>query len=287
MKICIFHADCLDGMGSAAVVKMKYPDVVLCDMKYGDKLDFVDNGSDDLYIVDFSFSKEKIIELCNIFNTVTIIDHHKTYEPTHVSWTDKPKNFTSIYDPKMSGATLTYLTLFDEKIPKRFLYIEDRDLWKWEVPNSAEYTTAAYDVYLAEGHDAIIDKLSKEDIFFEEHMITVGAILERAKQNAVQQLKENVSIVNFYGANKLYGRTLKVGIVNSPIHMSELGNAICSTLDVDMAIVWYNKEGRYKISARSIGDFNVLPCIEELGGGGHPNAGGAMMNTNPTEYFKS
>lgn len=291
MKICVFHADCLDGLGAAAVVKMKYPDVVLYDMKYGDKLDFATIISskklDDLYVVDFSFSQEQITALCELFNVVTIIDHHKTYEPTHVSWHHKPVNFISVYDPNMSGATLTYLTLFDEHIPKRFLYVEDRDLWKWQVPNSAEFTTAAYDLYLAEGRDAIIDKLSKDDIFFEEHMITVGSILERAKQNSIKQLKENVSIGTFYGANRTYGRTLKVGILNSPIYMSELGNVICSTLDVDMAIVWYNKDGMYKISARSVGDFNVLPCIEELGGGGHPRAAGASITQNPIEYFNS
>lgn len=291
MKICVFHADCLDGLGAAAVVKMKYPDVVLYDMKHGDKLDFatIISGKklDDLYIVDFSFSKEQITMICELFNMVTIIDHHKTYEPTHISWNEKPANFISVYDPNMSGSTLTYLTLFDEHIPKRFLYIEDRDLWKWEMPNSAEFTTAAYDLYLAEGRDAIIDKLSKDDIFFEEHMITIGSILEKAKKNSISQLIKNIHIVMFYGANKIYGRTLRVGLVNSPIYTSELGNEICSNFDVDMAVIWYNKDGKYKISARSIGDFNVLPCIEALGGGGHQRAAGAIMEQNPIDYFNS
>ncbi len=70
--VCIYHSRDLDGWMSAAIVKLKYPDVELIGWDYGQPLPNID-GDDDIVMVDVSFPMG---EMSKYENRLTWIDHH-------------------------------------------------------------------------------------------------------------------------------------------------------------------------------------------------------------------
>jgi len=74
--ICIYHSRDIDGWMSAAIVKLKYPDVVLTGWDYGQPMpDLNPELEDGLIMVDISFSAKIMGELQQAFNLIWI-DHH-------------------------------------------------------------------------------------------------------------------------------------------------------------------------------------------------------------------
>ena len=49
----------------------------------------------------------------------------------------------TLFDMNHSGARLSWDFFHPGKLPPKFInYIEDRDLWKWELPSSKEFSAA-------------------------------------------------------------------------------------------------------------------------------------------------
>ena len=60
-----------------------------------------------------------------------VIDHHITAQEAL-----KGLDYC-VFDMEQSGATLTWQYFFPKKpIPSMLSYIEDRDLWRWKLPDS-------------------------------------------------------------------------------------------------------------------------------------------------------
>src|SRR4030095_14092167 len=80
--ICFYHANCVDGAASAAVIHKKYPEALCVPMSHGDPiLDSVEGKK--VFIVDFSFDAVTLKKLKNEAKEVCWYDHHKTSIPTH------------------------------------------------------------------------------------------------------------------------------------------------------------------------------------------------------------
>lgn len=137
-QVVIYHANCSDGFGAAWAAYMKF----------GESIDYVpaDHATKDndisywLSVVegkhviccDFSFSRvvtEKIHEHAASFH---VIDHHASSveELNGLSYCD--------IDLDSSGAVLTWKAIFEEdkRVPELLLYVQDRDLWQWKLPDS-------------------------------------------------------------------------------------------------------------------------------------------------------
>ena len=85
----------------------------------------------EVFIADFSYSREVTEDIADKAKKLIILDHHKT----------ALQNLEGLpyfrYDVTHSGAYLAWRYLFGEqKVPNLILMIEDRDLWKWKIPDS-------------------------------------------------------------------------------------------------------------------------------------------------------
>src|SRR5690606_7771752 len=78
--LCFFHANCVDGAASAAVIKKKYPQAKCYPMNHGDRLRARPKGKN-LYIVDFSFRPELMLRFQEEAQSVHWYDHHVTALP--------------------------------------------------------------------------------------------------------------------------------------------------------------------------------------------------------------
>lgn len=282
-NFCLYHKSCADGFGSAFAVWKRYGDEFqyigvnyqeplpqeisdLIAENYSSKIDFELEPVkciDKLFIVDFSYNKDTLEQLEKITDHIFVIDHHVSAQENLKEWT--PLNGVKIFDMNHSGAILTWKYLFpDKNVPLFLQYIEDRDLWKWQLPNSREFSAGLnneemnfkiWDYFLNMGQDTI------------EVMIRHGKTILQYQNKLVKSLAEKVEIiVNDDGH--------KVGVINSCLFQSELGDFICNNFDVHYTDCYFMKGHEIIHSLRSRGDFDVSVIAKIHGGGGHFSSAG-------------
>jgi oligoribonuclease NrnB/cAMP/cGMP phosphodiesterase (DHH superfamily) len=138
LDVCIYHDPCSDGYGAAWSVWRKF----------GDKVEYLPGdhtkGKDDeefwldkvrdkkVVCFDFSFSRELTEKLHEEAESFQVVDHHKkAFELLG--------NLTYChFNMDKSGAVLAWEACNSKEPPVLLRYIQDRDLWKWELEDSTE-----------------------------------------------------------------------------------------------------------------------------------------------------
>jgi hypothetical protein len=278
--VVLYHHPCSDGMAAALAAYLKLGDsATYIGCTYKDRPEIPDGAL--VYFVDYSWPKadlEALAQRCH----VVVIDHHhtakadlETIENAHwrshdKEFPDRPEGWTGLevyFDGNYSGAVLAWCFFhFSEDVPKMYEFIQDRDLWRWELPGSKDfsYYLRAQELTL-ETYEAVWRISKNKDAL--NRMLDDGALLRNADENTVRAL------LNYAHPCKLgYG----VMAVNSIVLPSELGEALCDKYpDAPFGAVYYRTEdGRIKWSLRSRGDFDVSVIAKQYGGGGHKGAAG-------------
>jgi len=259
VDLVIYHADCSDGFGAAwAAWKLLGDRAEYFAAKHG--VNPPDVKGKNVVVLDFSYDNITTKRLMQDAKGFLVIDHHKSamIELHDVSCTH--------FDMTRSGAMLSWRFFHPGKEPPRLIkFIEDRDLWKWEIPYSKEFSAAFdmvkftfddFDKYL---DDSVIDNAQEQ-----------GAYILAYSKTVISKIAKKAS------SRKLGGKDVLV--VNSPHWMSELGAALAPRCD--FAIVWYRDHGsnQIKISLRAHhDDSDVSEIAKRWGGGGHRKAAGFAL----------
>lgn len=256
VDLVIYHGGCSDGFGAAfAAWKLLGSRAKYIPGRFGSPPPPVAGKS--VICVDFSYNNATTKRLVEEADDFLILDHHKSamVELHDVSQTH--------FDMTKSGAILSWEFFHPGKEPPKFLkYIQDRDLWKWELPYSKEFS-AAFDMvgfhfeeFDAYCNDSVFDDAVKRGSYILAHKLTfINKIVRRAARR------------------KLMG--YDVMVVNSSHWMSEIGMHLAKSADV--AVVWYfdHKDGNFHVSLRSDNDVcDVSEIAKKFGGGGHRKASG-------------
>ena len=271
-----FHANCLDGFGAAYAAWRKYgfggATYRACSYDEGeDPFDICEAG-DEVFVLDFSFKRDILLRQRERLK-ITVIDHHKTAEE------DLRGLDFCIFDMNHSGAVLAWKYFHPEKpVPKLLRHIEDRDLWKFQMFETKEITSA-------------LRSMSHNFEVWEKHMTDTSALSEvGAIQCAV--IGEQVRIVTErYGWLEMKGH--RIPAVNSPLHPSEIGHELLRLFPtVDFAAIFFDweketPEGRRwfrTYSLRAERGFDVGAMAKSFGGGGHRNASGFTVELGRESY---
>ena len=252
MDMCLYHKNCADGFGAAWAVRRRFGDIEFRAVQYGDSVPDVTDK--DVIIVDFSFPQDVLLEILNHAKSLVVIDHHKTAQESLVGL-----DFC-VFDMNKSGCVLTWEYLFDEPPPELFLYLQDRDLWRWELPHSREVSAAlrsyptSFDVW-----DGLVEN--------PETLKTEGAaILRYQRQQIDANLAQKIDTVEIGGYS--------VPCVNCTHLISELGNELAKGKPF-AALYFDTGDGKRVFSLRSTDEgVDVSEIAKMYGGGGHRNAAG-------------
>ena len=264
--LVIYHHPCLDGFTSAWAAKqaMGYtaeyvPGIYTND----DTLPDVDNRI--VYLLDFSYPKDVMLELARRATTVIVLDHHlsaqKDLEPLLEAGIIEGE-----FDMERSGAMITWNWFFPDRDAPEFIeYVQDRDLWIKKLPLCEEVNMAMFSYeYTFENWDNIagrtIKDLKQDGIaIWRKHIKDVHELIEQVQYMTIYGYK-NIPTVN---ANYFYG--------------SDLCHILCES-EPFAAYYWINSEGEYVFGLRSNKDFegviDVSGVAKAYGGGGHANAAG-------------
>jgi hypothetical protein len=140
------------------------------------------------------------------------------------------------------------------------LYVQDRDLWRFELPRSREVNAF----------------LQSQELTFEnwdqtEHMSS-GSAADRGR-GALDYIDRYVNQLRSNARRGVFAGHVDVPVINTTAAISELVGALAES--APFAVGWFeNVDGKYVYSLRSRGDFDVSAVAKAYGGGGHKNAAG-------------
>lgn len=275
-NVCIYHVNCLDGIVSAWVAwKYFNGNVELIPAQYGDK---VPKGLEraNVYVVDFSYPLEQMIELASSCNLV-VLDHHDTAERACKNLIPSLVQFTGYtthvcFDMKKSGAGLAWDYFFPGvEAPLGVKLAQDRDLWLFEHELTKLWCAVAFSYPLTvESIDELM-ATSPDDIK------SVGEALLRKQGLDVAKIAKTYRVIDIDGH--------KLALVNAnAMHTSDIGEFLKGIYG---AVVIYadGKHGRY-FSLRSEG-FTTNVLSERFGGGGHVKASAFFIPYDNKRFPKS
>ena len=256
VNFVIYHKGCPDGITAAyAAWKLLGDSAEYCAAAHGEMPPDVTDKN--VAILDFSYDRDTIEKMSHSANNLVVVDHHKSAEAALKGLPGM------IFDMGHSGAYLAWVYFHPNiEVPKFVLHIEDRDLWKWELPNSTEFCIA---------FDMLDYDLNKIDKCIDENvvakMIEQGKVLTAYKEYSVGRIADAACVRSFLGHNAL--------VVNSSVWMSEIGSMLSKECDVAFIWSWSHKRKSHRVSLRSFYDHVDCSEIAKIfGGGGHQKAAG-------------
>lgn len=256
VDLVIYHAGCSDGFGAAfAAHKVLGGRAEYYAANHGEPPPNVTGKN--VAILDFSYDLATTKEMIAKASSLIILDHHKT---ANERLGDLPQLH---YDNDHSGAVLAWNYFHPGKEPPRFIkYIEDRDLWKWEMPYSKEFS-AAFDMVPWTFEDF---ELFEDDSVVDD-AVTRGKYILAYSKTVIKKICEKAQPRKWHGKS--------VMVVNSSHWQSEIGNRLAQ--DCDIAIIWYysHETRKTRVSCRAFHEgIDVTELAQFFGGGGHKKAAG-------------
>lgn len=255
----IYHANCTDGFGSAySAWKLLGNRAEYYPCKHGQEPPDVKGKT--VVILDFSFNNATTKKMIEEAKELLVIDHHKSavVELHDIS--------NTIFDMNKSGATMAWEFFHPGKeAPKFIQYITDRDLWRWELPYSKEFS-AAFDMVPFEFEE--FEKFEDDSVF--DDAVKRGSYILAYSKTVVKKVCDKAA------SRKIGGK--HVMVVNSSHWMSEIGAKLSP--DCDYALIWYydHNDRMIKVSLRAFHEhIDVSEVSKRFGGGGHKKAGGFTL----------
>jgi oligoribonuclease NrnB/cAMP/cGMP phosphodiesterase (DHH superfamily) len=259
-----YHANCTDGFAAAFSAWFKFKDdATYHAINYGQAMPAIADG-ERVYFLDICPPRaalEALAARCE----VVVLDHHVTSEQ------DMAGLSYAYFDSKRSGAMLAWRFFHPQTpAPSVIDYVQDRDLWRWALPHSREVSAAIrthpkdFEVWLAlTGPGVIGDLVTQGSAVLAAQAIEVGILVAHARLGTVAGHQ--------------------VPVVNTAIHISETGEALCAAYpDAPFAATFYvGADGRERWSLRAHNGFDVSVVARLLGGGGHRAAAGFNREAAP------
>lgn len=278
--LCVYHGDCNDGFGAAWAVWNRWGyDVEYVPAHYGSKIDADFEGKRVLF-VDFSMKREHLRDVTA--REIVVLDHHKTAQAELEVWTvdnlnlcDVPdaldmreqalgERIVALFDMDKSGARLAWeFCHADSAIPELLAHVEDRDLWRFNIPGTKEV------------HAALNSYPHKFELWSDmrvNDLILEGAHIMRAQQVQVGDLCKTMSLQRVGGH--------LVPAVNAPFFLaSDVGHALLRAHpDAPFTATWCEANRVRMYSLRSEDHrTDVSEIARSNGGGGHRNAAGFSL----------
>ena len=227
--------------------------------------------TDTVYVLDFSYDRQTLDKIFDSVGLLVVLDHHKTAQE---ELRGAPY---ATFDMGKSGALLAWEYFFgDAPAPLTVTLTNDRDLWKFEYPQTRPFLSAVAYHGLRSDFE-LWDRLANEQGLIGKWVET-GTIVEQSNR---QQVKAHtsapgvVTLVNWGG--------FKAGLFNTTAHISDCSEQVYlnKDLNVDLSMSYqFVEHGCIVFSLRSSKESNidVSQLAKQNGGGGHKNAAGFKLN---------
>jgi len=272
--LIIYHSNCADGFSAAWCFWRRYgygadyfPGVY--------QQDPPDVTGRDVFMVDFSYKAPVVQRMFETARCVTLIDHHKTAIDDLRQLFEQVQTDEMVYgldrravwfcDVERSGATLAWDYLFpNESRPPLLGHIEDRDLWRFKLPNTREIQAAVFSYeYTFENWDRLMGADARELA----NLTVAGAAIERKHHKDIAELIKVCRRRMVIGGNYVWVASLPYIFASDAGHLMAQGEPFS-------ACYWDTADGRVFSLRSEDGGVDVSEVAKQYGGGGHRHAAG-------------
>lgn len=292
--LVVYHGHCDDGFTAAWVARKAMPDAEFRPFTYEmSPLSAEELAGREVYMLDFCPNTVEQLRqwVLNSRGRLALLDHHKTAKAlveeielelgtnadVYASLLDCPPDL--IFDMEKSGAMLAWEFFFPGvDAPYLVGYVQDRDLWKWQMAYSKEFSAylrsfeRTWDIW-----DMIDEAFGGSKAT--ERMFDQGAAIVRSNARLVEEMMNRAVPCKILGYDTL--------IADAPFEFaSEVAGGLALRLEAmgatspfGMSVAFRSAPGKpggslAQFSLRSRGDFDVSAIAKKMGGGGHKNAAG-------------
>lgn len=259
---------------------------------------------DKVYILDYSFPVDVLFEIRERLGRqgfLYVIDHHASFErdiwefigddPIHHHTIRKNedagsvlagstnftlvedaypyKNIQVLMDTSHSAAVLTWNVFMGSKgyaVPKILEYVEDYDIWKWELDNTDEILLAfdAHDFTIMENFDTAGVRMNT--------LYTEGCAIKRYQDQIIDSICSRAKVGPFAGLFELPCAHVSC----PPEFSSKVGNRLLELHPEALFAAVYSiyDNGSVAVGLRGNDRVDCSRIAKVFGGGGHPNASG-------------
>ncbi|KAL0791948.1 hypothetical protein Bca101_008194 [Brassica carinata] len=312
----LYHYPCHDGVFAAlaahlyfsanSISSLFFPNTVYSPITIS-KLPLQDISH--LYLLDFTGPPGFVQQVSPKVDNVVILDHHKTAIESLGDVSSTCKNVTKVLDIGRSGATIAF-DYFTQKLKEErncremdefkrtrrvFEYIEDADIWKWNLPESKAFNSRIIDLGIEHNfnqNSSLFQQLLSLD---HDTVINRGRESLSRKRKLIQEALEQSYEIVLGGGAEEFGRCLAVNEDEIAELRSELGNQLAEKskgmrLRGVGAVVYrvpeLGDETKLKISLRSVEEEDTTVVSQRFGGGGHKNASSFLLSSTEFEQWK-
>lgn len=289
MSTYVLYDNDADGFTSAYAAFLVHRDAVFIPMDRGQRPPEMRDATA-IYILDFNFDKQTMLELAQRCPNITLLDHHASAQQELSDLT-----FCK-FDLSKSTAVIAWEYFHPaEDVPVFFGYVQDADLYKWQLPFSREVHFAV------ESHvmdfptwESISQVHSVRDMAQEaeaiEKLVDEGTAIERYADTRIASCVGDARLATFI---------ISQGFSATPIitfdpdaaqaencYQVPVANCTDCAPDVGHKLLDKFPNARFAATYRDIGtglrqwflcsrgDFDVSEVCRQFGGGGHKAAGG-------------
>jgi len=263
--LVIYHGNCLDGFGAAYAAQRHFSaqgvEAEFFAASHGEPMP--DCAGREVYVVDFSFKRLQMKQLCEAAARVTVLDHHISAQEDLEGLEAEHDNLEVVFDMSRSGAVITWEYFHRQPTPHLLLHVQDQDLWQFKLEGTRDINAAlmSYPFDFALWHE-VASSAERFNILLRE-----GEAINRFRRE----------MIGSYKARAVLGRIAgyEVPIVNCP-------RAITSELVGELAeghpfAAGYQDKGTkrsWSLRSSRNGGEDVAKVAALFGGGGHKNAAG-------------
>ena len=275
--LVIYHGNCTDGFTAAWIAARALGDVELFAGFYGTEPP--DCTGRDVYVLDFSYKRPVMERLCAQARRVVILDHHKTAE-ADLAGLDRAENVAVRFDMSRSGARIAFdyfvidyacgggpLDVDLHRAEWLVDYVQDRDLWRWALPDSR---------LISAGIEAVPRMLEDWDELARRSPETVradGFVIERYRRLCIEAAAALARPMAIAGHDVLAANSSEMRFASDTAHELAAGKPFGATY-------WVRADGVVQFSLRSREDgVDVSAIATVFGGGGHRHAAGFQSTT--------
>lgn len=263
--VCFYHSRDLDGWTSAAIVKEKFPDVILIGWDYGDPVPYVTLDTEYI-LVDVSFPENWMKEYIK-YPTIWI-DHHKSaIEDSKLNYYD---DLDGKRDSNYAACELTWEYFFPDKpMPEMVRLLGRYDCFGHKGTDEEErvlmfqYAARA----MASNPEEAAQFLEDRDSFYINQIVEDGKKIYRYLCVQARQAYNNRFRGYFDGLPFIIIPTERINPVNFGIDYHKDGY-------VGAACFWYKDHKWHWSLYNDDGSVDVSELCKRRGGGGHPGAAG-------------
>ncbi|WP_367065285.1 DHHA1 domain-containing protein [Oryzisolibacter sp. LB2S] len=268
--LVLYHGRCADGFCAALAAWRFYGGQVEClGLSHGQVSSLADLPPLDgraVYVLDFAFAPALLAEIDARAAKLVLLDHHKSAAEELAGFACRCGALH--FDMAKSGARLAWEFFHpDAPLPDLVRFVEDRDLWAWQYPETAGFVAALdMEPFDFARWQQIADFAPGETAAF----VARGQAMDEKFRHLAQDVAGGARPLVFNGQQGL--------MVNAPGAFHSLVGEMLSRQSGSFALMWaVGKDGQVKVGLRSQRGYDCSPLAVSMGGGGHAQACGFRL----------